>query len=143
MITPESALKVFKVFRSLADQYPHASIDMVECDVHICGSPMCHAGWYAFSQVNNASRFEDGAERMAHDLGFDMIYDLKDWARENPLLWGNENGIFMFRDPSAFESKDRPEGATSLSDIADHWEEVSDRLSNYTPPEPLTFTGQL
>lgn len=71
--------------------------------------------------------FMQGIDQMDDDLG----YDVRIWAEDNPDIWGNRSGDKMFSqfgEKQAFQSSTRPDGARTLQDIVDHWEEVRDRL---------------
>lgn len=99
---------------------------------HECGTIHCHGGWYAIAAGLHKKKivgFNDGANKMAEDLGFGKdLFNLTDWAHSNPDLWGNVCGIHMFGNAIAFYSEGRPDGALSLQDIIDHWREVGVRL---------------
>jgi hypothetical protein len=91
--------------------------------------------------------YNNGAEQMAIDLGFTQTDDgeyenfegkmiketiearthLRDWASENPQIWGNRNGEDMFHSKDAFETEGS-DGAESLQDIVDFWEKVYERI---------------
>ncbi len=63
------------------------NLDMLEGD--ICGTTLCHGGWYAISiwRDNIKGRhFADGARRMAWDLGFDDRESLETWAKKHAIL---------------------------------------------------------
>lgn len=120
-----------KVFKETQTE---AKVNMGEKEIHPCGTPMCHAGYYTVECINQGritpNRFTDyleGAELISIDLGFDDVDDLRDWADINHRnVWGNEEGIFMFSSYLAF---DKEEDLT-LQDIITHWEGVRDRLPN-------------
>lgn len=104
-------------------------IDMMEGEVkriHPCGSPMCHGGWYALATLQGAGYvyYHDGATRMAEHLGFPDSLGLQRWAKQNPTIWGNENGCIMFSSNAAF----LPNRVSSLHDIINHWRAVQSRL---------------
>ena len=112
-----------------------------------CGTVACHAGWYLFGKRLDAGNevrlmyshdgdcwncegteleFQDGAMELAQDLGFPTYGNMVVWAGDHPDLWGNDEGRTMCRDNIAFGRK-RVEEVT-LSDIADHWHAVADRI---------------
>lgn len=121
-----------------------------------CGTPMCHGGWYAVAvleklQENYGEKiivfdeieaihvrkegkqfafidYNEGAEQMAKDLGFDDKIDLMNWADENNEIWGNYCGSDIFSSSAAFKDPDTGVRAKSLNDIVKHWERVRDRL---------------
>ena len=75
--------------------------------------------------------WEDGAERMAHDLGFGCREELQIWASTHPDLWGNECGDHMFMSGSAFGEKD---SLIKLLDIVLWWRRVADRIEKVEFP---------
>lgn len=96
-----------------------------------CDTPMCHGGWYATAvKKTRPNDYWDGAMAMAGHLGFECeVGELIRWAKRNPVLWGNQEGINMFDSKMAFYHKTkRPEGALSLQHIVDHWREVKARV---------------
>ena len=126
-------------------------------ETHICGTVACHAGLYElhYALQNNNTYFFDrngnegnyykvlcrrlgdghvtrinwkeGADRMARDLGFYNKTKLEKWAKENPKLWGNENGNSMFESNLAFGQLN---DTLKLSEIISHWLKVADRIEN-------------
>lgn len=146
----EDVLKVIENFKLIPERkrMEKDSLDMMEPDVtsygHACGTVHCHAGWYAavnikkFPSLSHLTFF-DGANLLTRDIFPELneidqstLYvdrNLPKWATDNPQIWGNEDGGTMFCDEYAFyhETK-RPEGAKSVQDIIDHWQEVYERL---------------
>lgn len=137
--------QVLTVIKNLQRVIPAGKgLDMNKCDVHLCGTTHCHGGWYAVATMPffrllfpfgiwllniKEIDFLDGAERMSKDLGFEEERELSNWAKENPLIWGNEDGDRMFGHKKAFyHPTKRPDGAESIADIVDHWYDVYDRL---------------
>ena len=75
--------------------------------------------------------FHDGAKIMARDLGFKSAGELSRWALENPGIWGNKNGTYMFTSFAAFGVTDEgPITQLPLSMIASHWRQVALRLQS-------------
>jgi hypothetical protein len=80
-----------------------------------CGTTHCIAGWYVVANMNRQViknkikngfvDYEHGADLMAKDLGFDNVYALKYWTKDNSKIWGNEDGWFMFGNASAYDDK--------------------------------------
>jgi len=104
-----------------------APIDMFSTYItnyNVCGTPMCHGGWYAL--VTKCHRYSEGASAMAEHLGFDDRFGLMDWAEKNPTIWGNKSGGYMFSDGSSF-NQPRDSGFT-LQTIIDHWKQVKTNL---------------
>lgn len=135
-----------KIVRSLERVIPQArnversfedSVNMLTGHVNsksVCDTPMCHAGWFAFS-VNmdhpkkRCPNYRSGANLMAKELGFKTARQLMDWAHDNPKLWGTSDGYSMFSSMSAFEHTSK-NGHTQyrLSTIVRHWKRVADRI---------------
>ena len=79
------------------------------------------------SMISNWSR---GATMMAKDLGFtgeSVSETLRNWAGDNPVIWGNDCGLFMFCDKKAFGTE-YADDIVTLADVRDHWLKVADRL---------------
>ncbi len=62
------------------------------------------------------------ADTLAEFLGFGDMLDLRLWARDNPKLWGNKYGVFMFSDKRAFTNDKTKE--IDHRDIINHWKQV-------------------
>jgi hypothetical protein len=85
-----------------------------EVDNYDCGTVHCVGGWYAFANLRRQvikSRikhgyvsFKNGAKLLANDLGFANQFILEDWANDNPRIWGNINGYYMFSSESAYDN---------------------------------------
>ena len=120
-----------------------------------CGTIACHGGFYAVQHAlenkdnydfipcnaneksvsylhKKAIRYfadpiewEDGAERMAHDLGFGCREELQIWASTHPDLWGNESGHHMFISESAFNEES---SLIKLENIVKWWRQVAARI---------------
>ena len=128
-------IEKLQLVREQASEY--GAFDMIENRVyskkhkHECGTVHCTAGWYA---VANSDRqvikdkinqgcvdFRDGADLMAIDLGFDNTYDLKCWAYENPEIWGNEDGRWLF-------AKDEAYNTSGFEGVIAQWQLVKQNL---------------
>jgi hypothetical protein len=92
---------------------------------NLCGTPACHAGWYGVFQDGESNHYSHYKETMATELGFAYSDELEDWAMENPELWGNKDGRYLFCCRSAFGVYGEP---ITLSIIANHWWKVAKRL---------------
>ncbi len=66
-------------------------------------------------------RNETGLKRALHDR-------LRQWAANNPDLWGNKYGNRMFDAKIAFTGKPRSAARITTQDIARHWSGVADRI---------------
>lgn len=99
---------------------------------HACGSVHCHAGWYAIAKGLHRKgfvSFGDGSREMAQDLlSMSTSLGVIAWAERNSIIWGNKYGNYIFAHALAFKSAKRPNGAQTLADIVDHWQEVYERL---------------
>ena len=104
-----------------------------------CGTVACHGGWATeFDGFEEWSEgrgcawidFSDGANYLAHLLGFDDWGDFVFWAKENPSLWGSEDGDCMFGGGGyrafGFTHKDKNE--CTLEFIAQWYANLCDRL---------------
>ena len=112
----EFVIEKLKLVRDKANE--EGAFDMsiwrVYDDHHECGTVHCVGGWYAVAnsdrQVikdkikNGRVGYDDGADLMAIDLGFDDGDFLADWAYENPEIWGNEKGSDMFENELAYDN---------------------------------------
>lgn len=93
---------------------------------NLCGTPCCHGGWFEFALNEELhSDYNRGAQEMAKFLGFSSEVQLYCWAEDNPTIWGNGWGGYMFCGPKAFNYKGEK---LTLTGIADHWRAVGDRL---------------
>lgn len=142
MVKSENVLKVINKFKSILDLNPQ--LDMKECLVNYrnaCGTPHCHAGWYAIASKSKFRRrfmpetnFTEGVKIMAADLRFMGLFAeraMREFFADNPSIWGNEYGGSMFSEKVAFKctyTDKRQFGAESIKDIIDHWQDVYDRL---------------
>lgn len=138
MIKAKDVLKVIKNFKRIPF-YARGplSLNMNNCGVYmsgICGTPHCHGGWYVhakhkvFENITKGLGYSQGAKMMAKDLGFESVQELTNWAKANPIIWGNIYGHLMFSTNCAFSSPSKPDGAKSLNDIIKHWKEVYARI---------------
>jgi len=108
-----------------------------------CGTINCCGGWYVVAKSMEcgtcAGYFTYGIKFICEDLGFPIDFDVINynagtasicyWAKDNPSIWGNNEGQFMFNDKHAFyHPTKRPEGALNLRHIIDHWTEVAERV---------------
>ena len=101
-----------------------------------CG---CHAGFIsAVFGESDGIDWEESSRKLCNFLGFNLKFDLEDWAQDNPEIWGNEDGIFMFSDGTAFGSESR---IFSAEIILNHWEGVLERLGNEKFKEVSVFNS--
>lgn len=148
ILKSENVLKVIKKFESIS--HLDTPLDMGESSVNYrnaCGTPHCHGGWYAIASYPKPNRkffgiirpewktggltFGAGITSMMEDLGIgaNLFEVLVEYLNRNPYIWGNHNYRIMFSNPSAFYNREkRPNGAKSLRDIINHWQEVYERV---------------
>ena len=123
-------------------RYGTVELDMDEAfvgtDHHPCGSPVCFAGGYLMglywdrksktldsekniplqkhvAYLHSSGRgieYNAGTEEMAKALGFTGERELRDWAFDNPDIWGTSHGHKMFFSEKAFRCR---EGYPSLT----------------------------
>jgi hypothetical protein len=96
-----------------------------------CGTTHCVGGWYAIANLYrkfikdkfNQGRvaFYDGANLMAYDLGFRNGDYLRNWAKDNPEIWDNENGYAMFNNELAYNN-------SGFDGLIAQWELVKQNL---------------
>jgi hypothetical protein len=100
-------------------------------DKYKCGTIHCVAGWYAVANLRRkfikdkikkgCVTFGTGTELMAQDLGFAYRCDLEYWAEQNPKIWGNKKGYFMFGSASAYDNE-------GFNGVISQWQLVRDNL---------------
>lgn len=139
----ESMKTLGMTFLAMFEADPLAQVDMGEPswnlgEANLCGSPACHAGWFAVARNQEQDKitkngvkhynFHHSAKEMAVFLGFDSEQDLENWAFENPTLWGNTYGGGMFSDRSAFLPGEGRQ--PTLKEIGKHWLKVASRCES-------------
>jgi hypothetical protein len=81
----------------------------------------------------------DGANLMAKDLGFVGYKALEWWALDNPEIWGNKYGDYIFQNYLAWGAE-----KLSLSDVIDHLKGVRDRAFQVEEEEEMcSYCGDL
>lgn len=147
-VKSKDVMKVIKNFRKVLPMAPsRQNLNMGLSHIYIdrCGTVCCHGGWYAIatSNIGDKTSFLQGAIRMAEDLRIANNL-ITQWAANNPEIWGNSDGLYMFSAPYAFFHKEkRPQGARTLQDIVDHWTDVYERLKALETPEYEDITKEL
>ena len=98
-----------------------------------CGTIHCFAGWAQVAIMQKEKKINDGlfydyhsGRRYIHKIL--ELSSFESWAQDNPVLWGNDMGCYIFEEESSFKSQTRPFGANNLRDIIDHLKEVKGRL---------------
>lgn len=133
--TPHQIKQVAATLRAAVERYPGIHLDMEEVSVRgFLGYSivLCHGGVYAimksYLKKGNID-YRDGANLIANDLGFKDRFELQFWAELYKKEWGNDLGFSMFALHSAFyHPTKRPNGAEHVLHIADHWDEIADRV---------------
>ena len=148
---------------SCARRYPNPTISMNTASIYqdvnedkSCNTIGCMAGHYLLGKMTKVTvkhfndetkiltdikgkelHFADGANLFARDLGFSNKDHIKKWANNNPHIWGNKWGGYMFSTDSAYDnySKDK----LTLDTIIKHLSTVTERLRN--PSKRITLTG--
>lgn len=149
----EDVLKVIKIFKRAVAFRGNRKVNMLE--TNLCGTSLCHAGWFAvgYNPLNSLSIKSDyskGIKLMDKVLGFPIIdeksnsfyYDIKSWAINNPAIWGNCHGSWIFNDIRAFGIETENEKNASIKDIVKHWEGVYERLVKVEEAELLISKHQ-
>jgi hypothetical protein len=100
-------------------------------DKYECGTVHCVGGWYAVANMNRQVikdkvkkgyvDYEHGVNLMAQDLGFRNGDILANWAEENPEIWGNEKGYYMFDIVNAYDN-------AGFEGVIAQWQTVRDNL---------------
>ena len=120
-----------------------------------CGTIACHGGHYEYACQVEANTvewaeygtersvlmnrehdpeqphagFEQGASKLARDLGFLDSSELECWAAVNPSIWGNFHGGRMFTSKLAFRTEEVwIDSGMGLQTIIDWWLAVAERL---------------
>lgn len=131
-------------------------VDMESTKSPTCKTPGCHAGLvsivasdlhelkecynkrcqrisntYTIDHINYKYNYEYWADALAIFFGYDWAkpveYDcLTTWANDNPEIWGNCYGGYMFNEGIAFGQSNNK---FTHSVIIDHWSGVLDRLN--------------
>ena len=86
--------------------------------VYECHTVACLAGFYAMTDSNgsfiyqedginvlqnpNHHTFDHGCRLFAVDLGFEVPFELEEWAENHPTLWGNTHGRKLFLNEKAW-----------------------------------------
>ncbi len=128
---------------SLSDDIKDWGVNMISEEKPTCGTPGCHAGLisivakdlpelqeiykihlYLTNRVGNQSDYHYSiwADTLAEFLGIKNRRHLRDWAKNNPKLWGNEFGEWMFCCWSAFV--DDSDKKLTHRVILEHWKQV-------------------
>jgi hypothetical protein len=130
----------------LSDDVKDWDVEMESTKEPTCGTPGCHAGLISivakdlpgleeahlkvfkihFKTYKEIKQdlyvYTIWADALAEFLGFEDILHLTDWAVDNPKLWGNKYGDYMFCARLAF-TDDKSKHLTHR-DIINHWKQV-------------------
>lgn len=112
--------------------------DKVDCIKTSCGTAACHGGWAGHAlEIDNSpgsgDYFQFGADKLSRFLFNDDSVDGNDlevWARDNPRLWGNSKGFYMFSSwgYEAFGFDKHNKNECTLESIAIHYKIVADNI---------------
>jgi len=131
--TPEACEQVGLIFLTLYDEDNGCDLDMNNGGVSsdpVCGTSACHGGWwemfaYQVERRRTCIDFDFGAKDLAEFLGFEGRHWLEMWAHGNPILWGNDEGEYVFGSSMrAFDG-----GPEDLSTIGNWWIDVGSRIA--------------
>lgn len=127
----QTVIDTFEKVLPMANYEGHLYMMSITIDNPSCGTPMCHAGWWGVARGINS--FSLGTIDLSETLGFSdeynlLTFDINElqivkWADDNPSIWGNTHGFFIFSHTDAFG-----DNCNSLQDIVNHWKGVRDRL---------------
>ncbi len=150
MMNKDKLKEFVNALDALSDDIKDMDVEMGNTNKPSCGTPGCHAGLISivakelpklqeiyerlyFLQWNiRGSRYEYSiwADALAEFLGFKNMRDLRDWAKDNPKLWGNRSGYNLFCSRLAFID-DAYKQLTHI-DIINHWKQVLVNLDTMT-----------
>lgn len=120
-------------------------------ETYDCGTVACIAGHYAFMKLMDRNlamdgsgryktdlnalsgywlHWEDGADMLAKDLGFDNYKHLERHMSRSPEIWGNDRGEEMFMSMFAWAEKDDPHYVPeeTLASVVCKLREVADTI---------------
>ena len=135
----------------LSDDVKDMGVKMSSTKEPVCGTPGCHAGLISIVakdlpemkdtykrllilklgiKCNNFAlySFQIWADTLTDFLGFKDKYGLMDWAVDNPKLWGNKRGEYMFSFWQAFTGDEYKK--ITHRDIINHWKQVLVNIEN-------------
>ena len=112
-----------------------------------CGMPACVGGFlgilygtprngthssYDGTITKKCRDYKDGANAFARDLWFKDMGELRQWARENPSIWGNMYGANMFLDGFAYNEGEKIYSDETITPkaVGEKFIAVADRLEN-------------
>ena len=135
----ERFFELSTLYYQLHSTFSKGKVDMtsvhIPYDKHKCGTPACFAGWFRIGIQTFLNKKEPAffsysayASRMAKFIFPEQNWnkhDLCNWANQNPEIWGNISGSFMFSVADAFNTTDEE---INLEKIATHLKKVGQRL---------------
>jgi hypothetical protein len=130
----------------LSDDVKDWDVEMESTKEPTCGTPGCHAGLisivakdlpelqeihkihlYLTNRVGCQSNYHYSiwADTLAEFLGIKNRTHLREWAKDNPKLWGNKFGEVMFMAAATFtdDTGNLPKQLTHRG-IINHWKQV-------------------
>lgn len=108
-------------------------VDMSETKFHPCGTVACHAVWFgaACGESSFEYSFREGTRDMSAFLFPFEDRCLETFAENNPKIWGNEYGLYMFASTGSWAFGKSKYETLTLEDISNHWRGVADRYEEY------------
>lgn len=138
---PERLREMAQKYRDIYNNPEFKAIldfDKSNCIKTSCGTVACHGGWAGQAleidvDPGAAGYFIRGADKLSKFLfNDDSAHEesLENWARNNPKLWGNSKGLFMFSacGYEAFGFCVSSGHECTLESIADHYYMVANNI---------------
>jgi hypothetical protein len=145
MMNKDKLKQFVNALDTLSDDVKDWGVNMGSGKKPMCDTPGCHAGLISIvakdlpelqeiykplyflgcapaSGSENQYIFHVWSRALAVFLGFVDIRDLRDWAKDNPKLWGNRSGYNMFCSFFAFTYDLNKEITHRV--IINHWKQV-------------------
>lgn len=114
------------------------AFEKVNCIKTSCGTAACHGGWAGYAleidvDTGSENYFVCGSDNLSKFLfnnNFVNAHNLENWAKDNPRLWGNSKGFYMFSSwgYEAFGFCARNKHECTLESIAIHYKIVADNI---------------
>lgn len=100
----------------------------LERDIYSCDTVACVGGWAVvlYKDGNPKFNFDNGADVIAEKLGFFDMYEIKEWADDNPWLWGNRYGSRLFESAISYGCNER---TITLKKVGEHFVSVGERVA--------------
>lgn len=125
----------FLKIKHVTDNECELNFSSVSLNETECGTVACHGGWGVFLySFDKTLDFESGAELIEKQLGFDEArgVNLAKFASDNPEIWGNHLGLFMFGGHGYRSFGFHNPGVCTIQDIGNHYIVVGNRILEHT-----------